>query len=94
MTHLHPAVLSPSSPLPRPMDFAFDASSSSTISCGLIVMCTTFDVSGLNLHAMRSGVLAKCIVTLTKSSLFHINVLNQEFQVPQISSQGTWTCKM
>ena len=55
MTHLHPAVLSPSSPLPRPMDFAFDASSSSTISCGLIVMCTTFDVSGLNLHAMRSG---------------------------------------
>lgn len=55
MTHLHPAVLSPSSPLPRPMDFAFDASSSSTISCGLIVMCTTFDVSGLNLHAFKGS---------------------------------------
>lgn len=47
ITHLHPAVSSPSPLAPEPL-FPLAASSSSTISCGRTVMCTTFAVSVLN----------------------------------------------
>ena len=51
ITHRHPAV--PSAPsLPLANALLFDASSSSTISCGLTVICTTFADSVLNLHSV------------------------------------------
>lgn len=51
ITHLHPAVLSPPSrSLARAL--LFDASSSSTMSWGRTVMCTTLAASALNLHSV------------------------------------------
>lgn len=52
MTHRHPGVRSPPSLSPL-VAFLFDSSSSSTTSCGLIVMCTTFAVSALNRHSIE-----------------------------------------
>ena len=52
ITHLQPAV--PSSPsLPLANALLLDASSSSTMSWGLTVICTTFAASALNLHSAR-----------------------------------------
>lgn len=52
ITHLQPAV--PSSPsLPLANALLLDASSSSTMSWGLTVICTTFAASALNLHSTR-----------------------------------------
>lgn len=51
ITHRHPAVPS-SPPLSLPNALLFDASSSSTMSCGLTVICTTFADSVLNLHSV------------------------------------------
>jgi hypothetical protein len=52
ITHLQPAV--PSSPsLPLANALLLDASSSSTMSWGLTVICTTFAASALNLQSTR-----------------------------------------
>lgn len=55
ITHRHPAVLSPPS-LSLASALLFDASSSSTMSCGRTVMCTTFADSALNLHSVKAVV--------------------------------------
>ena len=56
ITHRQPAVLSPPS-LSLAKALLFDASSSSTMSCGRTVMCTTFADSALNLHSVTVCVL-------------------------------------
>lgn len=75
MTHRQPAVDSPFSPSPRKA-LPFDCSSSSTTSCGLTVICTTFAASALNLHSVemlavislkRYSILGKSIYLLMQS---------------------------